>query len=150
MKQIVFLIALLINIPFAHTEEISIHDRMFYYRSVDAVVWAMPLLNFNQYRKGHEAIGVQQNDIAYYSKIQDWRFQTATPNNTTPMINFFWNIEDGPVVIEMPPATENVKIFGTLMDAWQRPIDDVGALGRDQGKRGRDVVMKLSTLSLMK
>ena len=114
---------------------------MFYYRSVDAVVWAMPLLNFNQYRKGHEAIGVKQNDIAYYSKIQDWRFQTATPNNTTPMINFFWNIEDGPVVIEIPPATENVKIFGTLMDAWQRPIDDVGALGRDKGRGGRYLVV---------
>jgi hypothetical protein len=55
MKKIFFLITLLLIIPVSYAEEKSIHDRMFYYRSVDAVVWAMPLLNFNQYRKGHEA-----------------------------------------------------------------------------------------------
>jgi len=67
-------------------DELSIHERMFYHRAVDAVVWAMPLLNFKQFREGHRALGVEYNDIAYYSRIQDWQFQTATPNNTTPYI----------------------------------------------------------------
>jgi hypothetical protein len=117
----------------ANAQEQSIHDRMFHHRAIESVVWAMPLLNFKQYRDGHRALGVGQNDIAYYSKMQDWKFQTATPNNTTPMINFFWNIEDGPVVIEIPPSKDGLIIFGTLMDAWQRPIDDVGPRGRDKG-----------------
>jgi len=30
--------------------------------------------------------------------------------------------------------TRGAGIFGTLMDAWQRPIDDVGAAGRDRGQ----------------
>jgi len=38
------------------------------------------------------------------------------------------------MVVEIPPSTKDVGIFGTLMDAWQRPIDDVGTLGRDKGK----------------
>jgi hypothetical protein len=94
--------------------EQTIHERMFHHRAIDSVVWAMPLLNFKQFRDGHEALGVKQNDIAYHTKIQDWKFQTATPNNTTPYVNFFWNIKDGPVVIEIPPSAEGVGIFGTL------------------------------------
>jgi hypothetical protein len=75
--------------------------------------------------------------VAYYSQIQDWKFQTATPNNTTPYVNFFWKVEDGPVVIEIPPSGDGVGIFGALMDAWQRPIDDVGDKGRDGGRGGK-------------
>ena len=45
----------------------------------------------------------------------------------------YWNFEDGPVVVEMPPSVEGIGIFGTIMDAWQRPLDDVGAKGRDGG-----------------
>ena len=115
-------------------QEQTIHDRMFHSRAVETVVWAMPLLNFKGFRDGHASVGVGYNDIAYHSKVQDWRFQTATPNNTTPYVNFYWNIKKGPMVVEIPPSADGVGIFGTLMDAWQRPIDDVGAAGRDRGR----------------
>jgi hypothetical protein len=125
----------------AWAEQQSIHDRMFHHRAIDSVVWAMPLLNFKQFRDGHIALGVNTNDIAYHTKIQNWKFQTATPNNTTPYVNFFWNIQDGPIVIEIPPSADGVGIFGTLMDAWQRPIDDVGAKGRDKGNCAKYVLV---------
>jgi hypothetical protein len=94
----------------------------------------MPLMNFKFYRDALAKAGVGPNDVGYFSKLQNWKFQTATPNNTTPYILTCWNMEDGPIVVEIPPSTVDVGIFGTLMDAWQRPIDDVGALGRDKGK----------------
>ncbi|WNC67117.1 DUF1254 domain-containing protein [Thalassotalea nanhaiensis] len=122
-------------------KEQSISEKMTHSRAIESIVWSMPLLNFKQFRDGHRAIGVKENDIAYHSKIQDWKFQTATPNNTTPYVNFFWNIEDGPIVIEIPPSADGVGIFGTLMDAWQRPIDDVGAKGRDKGNGGKYVLV---------
>lgn len=131
----------LTNFSSALAEEQSISNRMMHYRAVDSVVWAMPMLNFKQFRDGHRALGVKQNDIAYHTKIQDWKFQTATPNNTTPYVNFFWNIKDGPIVIEIPPSADGVGIFGTLMDAWQRPIDDVGEKGRDTGRGGKYVMV---------
>ncbi len=112
----------------------DVHDRMFYHRAIDAAVWAMPLMNFKFYRDALADAGVGPNDIGYFSNLQNWKFQTATPNNTTPYILTYWNMEDGPIVVEIPPSTQDVGIFGTLMDAWQRPIDDVGALGRDKGK----------------
>jgi len=116
-------------------------DRMTYHRAVDAAVWAMPLMNFKFYRDALARAGVGPNDIGYNSKVQDWRFQTATPNNTTPYIHAYWTIADGPVVFEMPPAEEGVGIFGTIMDAWQRPLDDVGAVGRDRGRGARYVLV---------
>jgi len=115
-------------------QKADVHDRMHYHRAIDAAVWAMPLMNFKFYRDALADVGVGPNDIGYFSKLQDWRFQTATPNNTTPYILTYWNIKDGPIVVEIPPSTEDVGIFGTLMDVWQRPIDDIGALGRDKGQ----------------
>jgi hypothetical protein len=107
---------------------------MLHHRAIDAAVWAMPLMNFKGYRDALIDAGVKANDIGYYSKVQDWKFQTATPNNTTPYIVTHWTVKDGPIVVEIPPATANVAIFGTIMDAWQRPLDDVGGAGRDKGR----------------
>ena len=115
-------------------QKADVHDRMHYHRAIDAAVWAMPLMNFKFYRDALAEAGVGPNDVGYFSKLQDWKFQTATPNNTTPYILTYWNIKDGPIVVELPPSTQDVGIFGTLMDAWQRPIDDIGALGRDKGR----------------
>lgn len=125
----------------ANAEEQTIHDRMFHYRAIESVVWAMPLLNFKKFRDGHRAIGVGFNDIAYHSKVQNWKMQTATPNDTTPYVNFFWNVKDGPVVVEIPPSEKGVGIFGTLMDAWQRPIEDVGAKGKDGGRGAKYLML---------
>jgi hypothetical protein len=142
IRQLTPLIAFLLSACSAPagSEEQDIHDRMMHSRAVDAVVWAMPLLNFKGFRDGHAAAGVGPNDVAYFSQIQNWKFQTATPNNTTPYVNFYWNIADGPVVVEIPPSADGVGIFGTIMDAWQRPIDDVGAAGRDGGRGAKYVL----------
>jgi hypothetical protein len=98
-------------------QEADIHDRMTYHRAVDAAVWAMPLMNFKFYRDALADAGVGPNDVGYFSKLQDWRFQTATPNNTTPYILTYWNLKDGPIVVEMPSSAEGIGIFGTIMDS---------------------------------
>ena len=117
----------------AQAEEPTTAQRMTHHRAIDAAVWAMPLMNFKFYRDALADVGVGPGDVGYFSKLQDWRFQTATPNNTTPYIMTYWNFEDGPIVVEIPPSVEGIGIFGTIMDAWQRPLDDVGAKGRDGG-----------------
>ena len=53
----------------------------------------------------------------------------------------FWNVEDGPVVIEIPPTEEGVGLFGVIMDSWQRPLEDVGAKGKDQRLGGKYLIM---------
>ena len=64
-------------------QKADVHDRMLYHRAIDAAVWAMPLMNFKFYRDALANAGVGPNDVGYFSKIQDWKFQTATPKNTT-------------------------------------------------------------------
>jgi hypothetical protein len=114
-------------------EEQTLSERVLHHRGIEAIVWAMPMLNFKGMRNSVMRLGVEFNDVPYYSKVQSWRFQWATPNDTTPYIVPFWNVKDGPVVVEIPPSGEGVGIFGTLMDAWQRPLEDVGAKGKDGG-----------------
>ncbi len=122
-------------------QKADVHDRMLYHRSIDAAVWAMPLMNFKFYRDALADAGVGPNDVGYFSELQNWKFQTATPNNTTPYILTYWNMENGPIVVEIPPSTKDVGIFGTLMDAWQRAIDDIGALGRDKGNGAKYILV---------
>ena len=137
---LIVLMAVLMAVPAQAKEKAfnlqkaDVHDRMTYHRAIDAAVWAMPLMNFKFYRDALARAGVGPSDVGYFSKLQDWRFQTATPNNTTPYIITYWNFKDGPIVVEMPPSAEGVGIFGTIMDAWQRPLEDVGAKGRDGGR----------------
>jgi hypothetical protein len=102
----------------------------------------MPLMNFKAMRDGHKRdAGIGYNVVAYNSKVQDWRLQITTPNNTTPYVMAFWNVEDGPVVIEIPATAEGVGLFGVIMDSWQRPLEDVGAKGKDQGLGGKYLIM---------
>ncbi len=44
-------------------EESNLQERVLHYRAIDAVVWAMPLLNFKTSRDGHKAIGCSFNEI---------------------------------------------------------------------------------------
>ena len=80
-------ILLAFGLSSASAREQTISERVMHYRAIDSVVWAMPLLNFKTARDGHAAIGAGYNDIAYHSRIQDWKFQAATPNDTTSSSN---------------------------------------------------------------
>lgn len=145
-QSIILSIVMIMTVSMVNGQEFDlqkadIHDRMVYHRAVDAAVWAMPLMNFKFYRDALADAGVGPNDVGYFSKLQDWKFQTATPNNTTPYILTYWNMEEGPIVVELPASTKDVGIFGTLMDAWQRAIDDIGALGRDKGEGAKYILV---------
>jgi hypothetical protein len=81
------------------------------------------------------------NQIAYWSRLPDWKIQTLTPNPDaiylTPFIN---TAEVGPVVLEIPPADEG-SITGTVMDVWQCALEDVGPAGVDQGQGGKYLIL---------
>ena len=115
----------------AQAEDPPTGQRLPHHRAIDAAVGAMPRMSYKFYRDALVDAGVGPNDVGYFSKIQNWKMQLATPNNTPPYVLCHWNIKDGPIVVEIPAATKDVGIFGTLIDDWQRPLDGVGAAGRD-------------------
>ncbi|WP_312010030.1 DUF1254 domain-containing protein [Bradyrhizobium australafricanum] len=53
----------------------------------------------------------------------------------------FINMKDvGPAVVEIPAADEG-QITGTITDAWQVALEDVGPAGADKGKGGRYLIL---------
>jgi hypothetical protein len=51
---------------------------------------------------------------------------------------FFCNTrEDGPIVVDLPPASAGASFYGTILDAWQVPLTDIGF----EGKGGKFLVL---------
>ncbi|MGV2975814.1 DUF1214 domain-containing protein [Roseibium alexandrii] len=119
--------------------DMTLAEQALHRRAVEVAIWAQPLLNFKAMYDGlQDSAGVRYNgDIAYHSEIQDWRRALATPNNTTPYVFFFWDLRDGPVVLDIPPTAGEIALYGTMMDSWHRPIEEYGERGRDRGRGAR-------------
>ena len=98
-------------------------------RGVEAVIWGMPAVNFDRMYQAmvHDAkAGEGSNKIVYWSRPLSWKNQTLTPNPDTIYLMPFFNTKDaGPVVLEIPPA-DTGSITGSVDDAWQTAIEDVG------------------------
>ena len=47
------------------------------------------------------------------------------------------DLSEGPVIIEVPAATDKVSYFGSILNAWQQPLEDIGPAGADKGKGGK-------------
>lgn len=106
-------------------------------RAYESALWAQPLVAGNEIIAGAINAGQQLNQVAYFSQPPNWKFQAPTPNNSTPYVQLVYDLKDGPVVVELPAATDTYSIFGTFLDVWQRPVVDVGPDGDDQGKGGK-------------
>lgn len=109
-------------------------------RAVEAVIWGMPAVNFDLMLQAAIANGAKPNQIVYWSKPVNWKDQTLTPNPDTIYFNPFYDTREGPVVIEIPPAGDGAVIVGSIDEAWQNALEDVGPAGADQGKGGKYLI----------
>jgi hypothetical protein len=111
-------------------------------RGIEAIIWGMPVVNFDLMLQA--MIGSAKgkpNQIVYWSRLPDWKNQTLTPNPDVIYLMPFFNTRNaGPMVLEIPPADGGV-INGTVMDAWQVPLEDVGPAGVDKGKGGKYLIL---------
>jgi hypothetical protein len=117
-------------------------ERTVHRRAVEAVIWGMPAVNCDlmyqaMVREGKGAF----NQIAFWSRLPDWKIQTLTPNPDAIYLTPFTNtLEVGPVVLEIPPADVG-SITGTVMDVWQCALEDVGPAGVDKGQGGKYIIL---------
>jgi hypothetical protein len=109
-------------------------------RAVEAVIWGMPAVNYELMYQEMLELGGKPNQIVYWSGLLDWRNQTLTPNPDVIYLMAFFNTNDGPVVIEIPPAGDGV-INGSIMDPWQAALEDVGPAGADKGAGGKYLIL---------
>jgi len=117
-------------------------ERAIHRRAVEAVIWGMPAVNCDLMYQAmvREAKGAF-NQIAYWSRLPDWKIQTLTPNPDAIYLTPFTNTAKvGPMVLEIPPADEG-SITGTVMDVWQCALEDVGPAGVDKGQGGKYLIL---------
>jgi hypothetical protein len=127
-----------------HAQSYSSDDlarRAIHRRAIEAVIWGMPAVNFDLMLQAMSSAWGKPNQIVYWSRLPDWKNQTLTPNPDVIYVMPFFNTKDaGPMVLEIPPADDGL-INGTVMDAWQVPLEDVGPAGVDKGKGGKYLIV---------
>jgi hypothetical protein len=125
-------LALICAVSSTHAQNLSPNDlarRTVERRAVEAAIWGMPLVNTDAMREAYfRDVGAKYNDICYFSKPADWKFQVTTPNASTNYVYFNYNLKDGPVVVEIPAAV-GAGLLGSMVDAWDEPMNDIGPFG---------------------
>lgn len=110
-------------------------------RAVETAIWGMSAVNFDLMLQALIDGGGAPNEVAYWSRPPDSLNQTLTPNpNTIYLMPFFDTKLAGPMVLEIPPANGG-KITGSIDDAWQCALEDVGPAGADKGRGGKYLIL---------
>ncbi len=117
----------------------ALEQRMLQRRAVDAVIWGLPLVGEDAVKQAAFRDGkASYNDIVWWPKGGSWKNQSPTPNVNARYMYFFINTkQDGPVVVELPPAVPGSSFYGTIEDAWYVPLVDIGF----EGKGGKYLVL---------
>jgi len=107
-------------------------------RATQAAIYYMPAVVLVDFVKGiRRDLGGDLNDVAYLNEPLGSDDGFLTANDVTAYCWSSLSSESGPIVVEVPPATEKVSYFGSILNAWSQPIEDVGPSGRDKGEGGR-------------
>ncbi|WP_439404227.1 DUF1254 domain-containing protein [Bradyrhizobium sp. DASA03076] len=110
-------------------------------RAVEAMIWGMPAVNADlMLQTMLRTTKAKPNEIIYWSKPVNWKNQTLTPNPDSIYFMSFWNVKDGPLVIEIPPA-QGGSIAGNIVTLWQMPLEDAGPEGADKGQGGKYLIL---------
>lgn len=114
------------------------YDALDYQRAVQAYIWALPYVAMGQWQDEQRTkFGAGNFDYVDYFDYKD-KLGLLTANATTPYSMAFPNLEQtGPLVFEFPEGA----IAGGIMDFWQRPLTDTGALGPDKQKGGKYLIL---------
>lgn len=120
--------------------EVSIEDfeyQIKYQRAFEAVLWSMPAIAIYGIYKASEPLGGGPNVIMAWSQPAKPNLEAITGNNQVPYIVSQTDLREGPVIIEIPPASEVASLYGQIVDHWQITIADIGPSGIDKGKGGK-------------
>ena len=112
-------------------------------RATQTAIWAMPAVALVDFKKATiRDLGGTINDVVYLTKPFDSKHGFITANDVTA---YGWgtiSTAKGPVVLEVPAATEKVSYFGSIVNAWQQPLEDIGpAPGADKGKGAKYLLL---------
>jgi len=144
MRFVALLCLLLLGVPAIAADRTTqqVFDREIERKAVQAVVWGIPVVNYDLMRQEMLAkTPGKVGQVIYWGRPLDWRNQTLTPNPDALYFMAFFTTKDGPVVLDLPPAEAKASFNANIVTAWQLPLEDAGLLGIDKGKGGKFVVL---------
>ena len=110
--------------------------------ALELAEWGMPVVSFfAQKEASARDMGAQPNQILFWSKPLDHHNKILTPNDVVLYISSQIETFDGPMVLEVPATEGQLGIFGSIIDPFMVPLEDVGGTnGIDQGEGGRILI----------
>ena len=115
----------------------DLDDQVKYQRAFEAVLWSMPAVGMYAFWRAAEAWGAGSNTISAWSTPSTPYMEGVTGNNQTPYILSQTDLSKGPVVVDVPAATDKASLYGQVVDHWQISVADIGPSGVDEGKGGK-------------
>ena len=116
----------------------KLYDEIDFQRACQAYLWGLPLVSSAQWQYEHEEVfGADDGDFVIYTTYRD-KQGILTANMTTPYVFAFANLSrTGPLVLELQPGL-NASV---ISDSWQKYAVNVGAMGPDQCKGGKYLIL---------
>ncbi|MCT8161487.1 DUF1214 domain-containing protein [Pseudoruegeria sp. SHC-113] len=143
MRHILTVSAVMAGAALPAAAELSAVQRaMIERRACEAAIWGMPAVGVYDIELALQRdAGAAPGVVGYMTEPMDSRHGFLTANDVTPYTFTGLSTKDGPIVIDVPPAGEKAAFFGTIVNAWQVPIADVGTSGEDAGEGGKYVIL---------
>ena len=117
----------------------KLYDNLIFMRGVEAFLSGIPATSIEAIRLGCVEVGAKRSsDIVLFDKLMDSDPLFLTGNTDTVYALSILELDrDGPTVVVIPPKCGP----GTVDDAWQRFVVDMGAPGLDKGKGGKYLIL---------
>jgi len=117
--------------------ETDVQARLVHPRAMEATVWGMPAVSMAPVRRSLKRdLGDDFGDVIDPDVMQP-RHEFLTANHETPYVLTFFDLDRGPMVLDVPAASTEAVLFGSAIDSWEVPLVDIGATGDDAGHGGR-------------
>jgi len=110
----------------------KLYDNLDFMRAVEVFLNTMQAASTRGQIEGLRSVGADRQTVVLHENRVDAKTLLLTPNTQTATLWGFFNLKDGPFVLEIPPG-----VLGLADDAWMSYIIDMGLTGPDKGKGGK-------------
>jgi len=110
----------------------KLYDNLDFMRAVEVFLNTMQAASTRGQIAGLRSVGADNQTVVLHENRVDAKTLLLTPNTQTATLWGFFNLKDGPFVLEVPPG-----VLGLADDAWMRYIIDMGLVGPDKGEGGK-------------
>jgi hypothetical protein len=117
----------------------KLQDNLIFMRGVEAFLSGIPATSIESIRRGFSQVGIKQaSDVIIFDRLMDSNSLFLTGNTDTVYASTTLQLDrDGPTVVVVPPKCGP----GTVDDAWQRFVVDMGAPGLDRGRGAKYLIL---------